>query len=373
MAVQAWTWARGRRSGKSISAAELRQYLDDPSHFVWVDLDASGPEDEKVLRDIFELHPLVIEDVLQDSRPKLEQHRQFLYIIAHGISPVGESPQHVLTQEVDILVGERFLLTHHAEPIRAITAVRALIEKRALPMRLEPPFIAYAILDRMVDRFMPLMGRFEEALGSLEVEVLSKTSDTLLERIFELKRSLQRLRRITLAQRRVIEALASVPPNYGDDDERHPLDGPGARESQPPSQSTEGDRDEESSFLDTQVVTDIRRLDAPPMPQALRPFFRDVADHFGRVADQVDEYRDMASAVLDGYLTVQSHRMNEVMKVLTLISTFMLPMTFITGLYGMNFASMPELTWKHGYAFAWATMITVATSLAWYFKRRGWL
>lgn len=368
MAVQAWAWEKGRRTGKRIEAGALTQYLDDPTYYVWVDLDASGPEDERVLREVFDLHPLVVEDVMQDSRPKLEQHRHFLYIIAHGISPAGESPQHVVTQEVDLLVGERFLLTHHAEPIRAITAVRGLVEKRALPGRVEPAFIAHAILDRMVDRFMPLMGRFEETLGSLEVEVLTQTSNTLLERIFELKRSLQRLRRITHAQRRVIEALASVPEPPVEREDEEDL-----RESQPPGPYSDETDGEESSFLDTQVVTDIKRLDAPPMPQALRPFFRDVADHFGRVADQVDEYRDMASAVLDGYLTVQSHRMNEVMKVLTMISTFMLPMTFITGLYGMNFASMPELTWKHGYAFAWATMITVASSLVFFFKRRGWL
>jgi magnesium transporter len=109
------------------------------------------------------------------------------------------------------------------------------------------------------------------------------------------------------------------------------------------------------------------------IPEEALPFYRDVYDHFVRVNDLTDSYRDLVSSSLDAFLSVQSNRMNEVMKVLTLISTIMLPLTFIAGLYGMNFDHMPELHWDYGYAFSWALMLVTAIGFVIFFRRRGWL
>ncbi len=186
-----------------------------------------------------------------------------------------------------------------------------------------PSFVAHRLIDLMVDEYLPLMQRIDREVIAVEQRAVSDPDPKLLEQIFALKHTLQSLRRVGIHQREIL------------------------------------------SRLSTGVY--------PRIPKKVRPFFNDVQDHFIRVMDLNESYRDLVSSSLDAYLSMQSHRLNEVMKILTVISTIMLPLTFITGLYGMNFDFMPLIHWKYGYEFAWLVMIATAGSFWFFGKRRGWI
>jgi magnesium transporter len=301
----------------------IDELIHDPGVVLWVDIEGATKEDEARLVEGFGLHPLVVEDILSESLPKIEDHGSYLYLILHGIAPGGDDPGELETVEMDLLIGESFVLTHHAGPMRSTSAVREQVTRDAGLLRKGPAHVAHALVDHVVDRYVPLMEQFDRVIDDLELEILKDPKPARLEEIFELKHSLLSIRRTGVRQRPVLATL------------------------------TEGN--------------------LALIPQETVPFFRDVNDHFIRVCDLADSYRDLVSSALDAYLSMQSNRMNEVVKVLTLISTIMLPLSFIASLYGMNFAHMPELTWKYGYAFAWVIMLLTAGGFVLFFKKRGWL
>lgn len=307
----------------SPSVEELPALLADPASTVWVDLDDNGVDEERLLSEVFSFRGLVVEDVFEESQPKIELHRSYLYLIFQGIDPKHREPYDVQLTEVDIFLGEGFVLTHHPGMNESVQHVRSQLVRDPDLLRQGPAFVAHAILDHVVDAYVPLMERFEKTVESIEMEIYRRPEPNVLERIMDLKGSLQRLRRVNIHQREILQRLRS----------------PGI----------------------------------PLVPEAAHPFFGDIHDHFVRVADLADSLRDLTQGVLDTYMSVQSHRLNEVMKVLTVGASIMLPLTFLAGIWGMNFRVMPELEWKYGYAFAWGTMIAVAVTLLMYFKRRDWL
>jgi magnesium transporter len=187
--------------------------------------------------------------------------------------------------------------------------------------------VAHALLDHAVDRYLPIVDQLDKELAGLEDDTLrcagTRRGPPVLRRILRFKRMLLELRRMSIHQREILLRIAR------------------------------GELDE--------------------IPPDAVPFFRDVYDHFLRINDQLDGYRDLISGTLDAYLSVQSNRMNEIMKTLTVISTVMLPITFIAGVYGMNFDHMPELHWLWGYPFAVGLMSAVAAMTLWLFRRKGWI
>jgi magnesium transporter len=188
-------------------------------------------------------------------------------------------------------------------------------------------WLAHALLDRAVDRYMPVIDQLDAEIEELENEVLDRAGTqrgrTVLMRILAFKRRLQELRRMSIHQREILLRLSR------------------------------GELDE--------------------IPAEALPFYRDVYDHFLRINDIAEGYRDLVTSALDAYLSVQSNRMNEIMKALTLMSTVMLPLTFIAGLYGMNFKHMPELEWLWGYPAVLGVMAAVVIGILWWFRHRGWI
>lgn len=301
----------------------LRSLVDDPDVMVWVSLEGSDPKAERVLDDVFDFHPLLIEDVFADATtPKIERSDRYIYMIVHGPTDASGSGGEIETADVDFFLGDGYLITHHRRGIGSVAAVERSVEADPSLLGRGPAFVAHAIIDHMIDQFGPLMERLDEEVDRLERAVVSEPNAPVLEEIFGLKHALQRIRRISLHQKELLMSLW---------DGTHPR-----------------------------------------VPEVVRPFFRDVYDHFLRVADLTDGYREMVGSVLDAYLSVQSFRLNEVMRVLTVISTIMLPLTFITGLYGMNFDHMPGLHWAYGYEAAWAFMISTAALVYFLLRRRGW-
>jgi magnesium transporter len=184
-------------------------------------------------------------------------------------------------------------------------------------------FVAHSIVDRLVDDFLPVVDRLDDEVDAVEAAVIADPSKQVLQRIFQLKHTLQGLRRVSVHQRELLQRLS--------------------------------------------------RGEFDVIPQDALPFYRDVFDHFVRVADLADGYRELLSGALDAYLSVVSNRMNEVMKTLTIVATLMMPMTFVAGVYGMNFQYMPELHWKYGYLYCWIVLVAILFGMMGWFRRRRWL
>jgi magnesium transporter len=291
---------------------------------IWVDLERTS-DDANALLAALDIHPLTIEDIWANrSQPKLEDYDNYLYVIIHGIR--GTKKTGLDLTELDVVLGSCFVLTY--DPDGSITTdVAVELERSPKLLQKGPAWLAHAMLDHAVDRYLPVVDQIDKEISALEDEVLrragTRRGPPVLRRILRFKRTLLELRRMSIHQREILLRLAR------------------------------GEFDE--------------------IPPEFVPFFRDVYDHFLRVNDLIESYRDLVTSALEAYLSVQSNRMNEVMKTLTLISTVMLPITFIAGVYGMNFDNMPELHWKYGYVWALGLMGAVTLATLAFFRRKGWI
>jgi magnesium transporter len=293
------------------------------SELLWLELKREDLALRELLRDAFKIHPLVVEDIWNDSQlPKVSDFDDFVQIIAHSIHP-SSTPERVVLSELDIILGRRFIVTRvHGDSVLTLDGSRSrkLLEKG-------PAWIAHALLNHVVDDYVPLLDTIDQRIAELETEVIKKgespSGKGLVNRILILKRSLQTIRRVSIHQRELLLRLS--------------------------------------------------RGEFEEIPAESIPFFRDVYDHFVRVTDLAEGHRETLAALLDAFWSVQSHRMNEVMKTLTLISTIMMPLTFIAGVYGMNFDVMPELKLRYGYPVVLATMAAVALSIYVWFRTKRWI
>lgn len=338
--MKAWIVAPPSGTPNGANVAPLMTFTKDPAEIaaaykrgdhLWVELIEQDAASEALVRDVFSLHPVTIEDLWNDVHlSKVEAFETYVHIIVHEVScrdGGGKSRKFQLeTSEMDIVLGATFVISRVRSPRDTATEVEGT-DRVCRHLLRGPAWLCHELLDGVVAAYFPLLDRFDEHLVDLENDIVNFGSERkgkgLLQQIFDLKRTLQTLRRQGLRQRDVLYRLS--------------------------------------------------RGEFSQMDAATLPFFRDVYEHFARVSDHVDSNRELTTSLLEGYFSVQSHRMNEVMKTLTLMSTIMLPLTFIAGVYGMNFKYMPELEWIHGYPMALGLMATVGVGIFLWFKRKRWL
>lgn len=297
----------------------------------WVELDERTPQAEKFMDEILKIHPLAAEDVWNDiGIPKVEDFGDYVQLVMHGLTEEdkrgGDAPL-VLT-ELDVIIGRHYVLTHaHDERACGVQAVQTEVLRNPRILKKGPAWVAHALLDRMVDEYLPVVSRFDAQMEAIEEKILKgslKSDRATIARILTLKKSLQVLRRTTIAQREILLRLS-----HAEFDE---------------------------------------------IPRDALPFYRDVYDHFARVTELVDSYREMAAGLLQAHFSMQSQRMNDIMKRLTLISTLMLPLSLVAGIYGMNFRkNFHELDWEYGYYYALVLMAVIAAGILLWFKRMKWL
>jgi magnesium transporter len=305
-------------------------YLDSES-VSWVDVKGLGSED--ILHrvgHVFSLHPLVLEDVVNvPQRPKVEEFDEQLLIIARMVT-LRKSGTGFVNEQVSFILGRHYLLTVQEEPeYDSFGPIRERIRlNKGTIRRHGADYLTYALLDSIVDGFFPVLETYGEQLEELEDEVVANPTRQTLERIHLLKRQLLMLRRAIWPQRDAINSL----------------------------------------------IRDGNDL----ISQEVRVYLRDCYDHTIQVLDMVETYRELASSLMDVYLSSVSNKMNEVMKFLTVMSSIFIPLTFIAGVYGMNFDpskspfNMPELDWYWGYPICLAVMFLIAFVLVFFFWRRGW-
>ncbi|MGI8916957.1 MAG: magnesium/cobalt transporter CorA [Pyrinomonadaceae bacterium] len=304
---------------------QLPELLKDEKAVIWVDMSEPSAEDEHVLLNVFHFHPLTVEDCRENRHyPKIEEFPGYVYLIVHGVR-ADTSSDRFNTIELDGFLGPNYVITYHHDEFRSINAVKQLLRTSPVVCRRGAGFLLHQILDRIVDYYSPVLDDFDNRIDELEAKIFSgrSSNNEMLSDIMNIKRSVLRLRRISVKQ------------------------------------------------LD--VLLRISRGEFELVPQSLLPFYRDIYDHLVRVTDLAESYRDLITGLLDAHLSVVSNRLNEVMKVLTIFSAIMLPLTFIVGVYGMNFEHMPELQSRYGYYVVWGVMITVALGMLVFFRKRGWL
>ena len=306
------------------SIADIPALLADPATILWIDMDQPGEPEKRLLLDTFKLHPVVVDDMIADATtPKVERFEDYIYVVFHGLQAGCEKTGDIAFWDLDMFLGQNFLITSHDPGSLAATHALDTVRKKPTLLRKGPAYVAYLLVENLTERFLPLIERIDHEVDELETMVVKSPGPQILERVFELRHKLQKLRRVGMHQRELLNRLG--------------------------------------------------RGDFELVPEDTRPFFRDAYDHFVRIVDMNDSFREIVSSAMEAYLSVQSHKLNEIMKVLTLISTIMLPLTFIAGVYGMNFENMPELHMRWGYYVAWAAMITTAITFFVFFRRRGWI
>ncbi|MGG6292802.1 magnesium/cobalt transporter CorA [Leptolyngbya sp. AN02str] len=321
----------------TLALRQVMQTPEDCAHYLdtesisWVDVRGLGSEDIlQRLGQVFNLHPLVLEDVVNvPQRPKYEEYTGQVLFIARMVTPV-ESGQGFYSEQVSFILGKHYLLTVQEEPeYDCFGPVRERIRQGKGNMRKKhADYLAYCLIDAIIDGFFPVLEAYGEALEELEDEVVAKPDRYTLEKIHSLKRELLTLRRTIWPQRDAINTLIR-----------------------------------DSSDLISDEV---------------RVYLRDCYDHAVQVLDMVETYREVASSLMDVYLSSVSNRMNEVMKFLTVVSSIFIPLTFIAGVYGMNFnpdsspLNMPELEWFWGYPLCLLVMGSIALGLILYFRKQGW-
>ena len=303
----------------------LPELLADKESLVWIDMEQPNEKDNQLLSDVFHFHPLTIEDAIETrNQPKVESYDNYLFLIVHGVTMETNSTNFV-TRELDIYLGANFVLTYHHESFRSINAVKGQVRANTFHCRRGADYLLHQILDKLVDLYIPVVDDFDAAINNLEDRIfqMKKGSNKLLEEIMDLKRSVARLVRISSKQMDVITRLANG--------------------------------------------------EFPLISKDVLPFYRDIYDHLHRVSVLAENYRDLIGGLLNLHFNVVANRTNDVVKILTIFSAIVLPLSLIAGIYGMNFENMPELHTRNGYYVALAMMFIVGVGLIIYFWRKGWI
>lgn len=297
----------------------------------WVNID--GLHEVDVLEKVgqcFQLHPLTIEDILNtNQRPKLDIYEDYIYLVLkmpdfdHGSGEIG-------LEQVSFVVSGSRIITFQERPGDTFDSVRSRLKNgKGKSRKLGTDYLLYALVDAVVDNYFIMLEKLGEEIESLELQLVENPVPATMRQISFLKRQMVLLRKSVWPLREVISSL--------------------------------------------------QRDDVPFIGEHIHVYLKDLYDHTIQVIDTVETFRDIISGMLDIYLSSISNRMNEVMKVLTIFAAIFIPLTFIAGLYGMNFSTaaspfnMPELSWYYGYPMALGLMLAVAGGMLFYFKRKGWL
>jgi magnesium transporter len=297
------------------------EHLRASGSFFWIDLPRPQEQDIAVLRDVFQFHPLALEDSEHfGQRAKLDDYDDFVFLVVYGAVPDEDR-----LVEVHCFYSERFLITVHRDEAPAFTEVRHRYQKRREPID-DPALLLYRIIDSLVDSFFPILSDFDDRIDELENQTFRHASDEQLQEIFAMKRLLVGMRKAVTPQRDLFAGLLG-----------------GAAEL--PAMTTEAER-----------------------------HFRDIYDHLIRIGDLIDTYRDLLTSSMDVFLSTVSNRLNVVMKQLAVIATVFLPLTFLTGFFGQNFGWLVRniAGWPAFVVLGIGSQIVTVGILMTFFKRRGW-
>ena len=310
---------------KEIKTIEECFILKDTPTVTWINID--GLHQVEILEKLggcYGFHPLVLEDILNtDQRPKVEDYGEYIYIVLKMLDQNNKSNE-ILTEQISLILGPNFVISFQEREGDVFGPIRERIRTgKGRIRKMGADYLAYALLDSIVDNYFFIMEKLGEKIEFLEEEVVKQPIPGTLQTIHHLKREMIFFRKAVWPLREVIGSL--------------------------------------------------ERGELPLVKETTRIYLRDVYDHTIQVIDTIETFRDMVSGMLDIYLSSVSNRLNAVMKVLTIIATIFMPLTFIAGIYGMNFKYMPELEWRWGYPAIWFAVVLISVSMLIYFRKKRWL
>jgi magnesium transporter len=290
----------------------------------WINVD--GTQDADLLGQIgekFGIHPLALEDVInRGQRPKLEDFGEYLFITLR-LPKKTEASSPIDTEQINVFLGPKFVMTIHDSGDAFGPIIQRMKENKGRIMKMQADYLAYALIDLIVDQHFPVMESVSDQIEALEDEVQESASSDIVKKIRGVKRELILVRSSIWPMREVINSLEREEP---------------------------------------ELIAESTKL-----------FLRDVYDHTIQIADIVESYRDILSEMFNIYLSVKADNTNEVMKILTIFATIFIPLTFVAGIYGMNFEFMPELKWRYSYFVMLGVMVVITAVMLRFFRKRGWL
>lgn len=303
---------------------ECFPFKDKPT-VTWINID--GLHDVQVIEKIgqhFNLHPLLLEDILNtEQRPKMEDFGDYIFLVVKMLY-YDDKAEQVEAEQVSLILGSSWVISFQERPGDVFNAVRERIQKgKGRIRKMGADYLAYSLLDAIVDNYFIIMEKFGDRIEDTETELAISPTRQTLQAIRTIKREMIFLRKSVWPLR--------------------------------------------------ELVSSLERGESPLIHESIGVYLRDVYDHTIQVIDTVESFRDMISGMLDIYLSSISNRMNEVMKVLTIFAAIFIPLTFVVGIYGMNFEYIPELKWHWGYFGILVIMASIAGVMLFYFKRKRWL
>ncbi|GLY10657.1 magnesium/cobalt transporter CorA [Pseudobacillus badius] len=308
-----------KTDGQLVFDSALEETKAADTVWYWVDFFNPDKDEAKLLKSFFHFHPLAVEDCLdnQSGRPKLDFYENHAFFLVHSLD------QRTLEgKEAGVFMNKEMIVTVHQQPINEINETwEGLIENERL--RQGPTAILHRLIDRLVDEYFPLVYEVEDALNSMDEELDTNPRSNIIDRLFDIRHDMSKLRRTIIPMRDLLyRLLNSTRLEYIED--RH-------------------------------------------------IYFGDIHDHLMKLVEMLESYREFSSDVRDSYLSVNSDKMNNIMMTLTVITTIFMPLTFIAGIYGMNFDNMPELHTSYGYFAVLAVMGVIAVGMFLLFVKAGWL
>jgi magnesium transporter len=321
--IASWAYLEDGTFVQQVPLEKIKEILSTDKNLLWVDFEDPTEKEISILRDDFKFHPLLIDDcIASHSQPKLDEFEGYFFLVIHSCFFYTEKKMEeaLNIRELDIFVGKNYVITFHQGHIRSVSSNRKRCEQGCYTMTQGSAFLFYSILDALVDNYFPILDVISERLERIEEDLLKNPRPELLNRIFIAKRSLITMRKVVSPQREIIGRF--MKPGF------------------------------------------------PFIREELRPYFKDLYDHILRVYDISESARELISADMDAYLSSISFKLNEIMKTLTIIATFVMPLTLITGFYGMNI-EIPEFKWGlWGYLSVWGLIALTSVGMLIYFRKK---
>ena len=302
---------------------QIKPFLEI-THKFWINL--FGLENETLLKEIselFNIHPLTLEDIKNTSqRPKFEEFEENIFVVSKMIYYKNRSLEPI-TEQVSILFGKNYIISIQENPFDIFDPIRSRLENPTGKMRkMGTDYFAYTLLDAIVDQYFDCLEHAVEKIETLEDNIISQSKKTKLPEIFHQRKSIQQIKRTVWPTRELLSAW--------------------------------------------------KKSESPLVKKKTNPFINDVYEHVIEIIENLEIQRESISALVELFMSNLSLKQNEVMKTLTIIATIFIPLTFIAGVYGMNFQFMPELGWKYGYFFIWILFLGSTLAMVYYFKRKKW-
>ncbi len=321
--LTAYLYHKGKPLETNVSRAQMLQALQEKEGLLWVDLEDPNEFETDSLVEIFNFHPLAVEDCVTDlSQPKLDDYEEYLFLVMHALWIAPD--EKLAATELDIFLGKNYIVTFHKAPIRSVQQIRDSIQKKPdIHMGHGSDLLVHALLDCLVDTYMPVVEHYDEKIDSIEEAMFNSPDKSYLASVMQVKRDIFTLRRTVAPQRDTMNYLTRTP----------------------------------TPFIKPKHMM----------------YFRDIYDHLFRIYGIVEGFHEMIPGILQVYFSHSSHTLNEIMKRMTILATLTMPAMIVASVYGMNFHFIPELSWKHGYFFSLGLMFLISIAMLIWMKFKKWI